>query len=204
MTGTGEQGRPTPYPFGVDETTRKLLGPAGLADLAANLWPHECQTCGQHFAGTRPAVYVRAGDPAIATAGLHHPDCQPARWDNERSSAPPSERARPLNFVLRTFQLPTVTELGGPETWRPFLLVNPGLEQVFLGKQGGQWRVATTSYYTQFGLQASDGLMKVSGSVPDGADDARTVADQQLRDRRLRQMHLNQERRRDQGRGRDR
>lgn len=151
------------YPFVVDDATREALGPAGLADLAANLWPHECQTCGEALAGTRAAVHVRVGD-SVASATLHHPDCQPARWDTAPTT--PAPEAATVNFVSRALQLPTIGERSGAEVWRPFLLVNPGLEQVILVEHEGGWRVATTDYYAQYGLKSGGAMLRIDASVP--------------------------------------
>jgi hypothetical protein len=42
------------YPFIVDTVTASTLGRDGLAVLAANLWPKDCQTCGWDLGGTSP------------------------------------------------------------------------------------------------------------------------------------------------------
>lgn len=151
-------------PFVVDDITTERLGPVGLDELAANLWPHECQTCGNPLAGARPTVYVKAFED-IATATLHHLDCRSAGWDdNPQPSSDPA--AATVNFVARPVLVPTVVERSGAEVWRPFLLVNPGLEQVILAVKDDGWRVATTNYYAQYGLGSGGEIMRVDMSVP--------------------------------------
>lgn len=154
------------YPFVVDDITRANLGSAGLEDLAIHLWPHECQTCGGNLNGTRPAVRVKAW-PDMATADLHHPDCLPARWEDTTttSSASPSTAAT-LNFVSRALLLPIIGERTGAEALRPFLLVNPGLEQVILAEREGYWRVATTDYYARYGLSGGGSMLRIDFTIP--------------------------------------
>ncbi len=153
------------YPFVVDDFTRSALGEAGLGELATNLWPHECQTCGKALASTRPAVRVRAA-AAVATATLHHPHCYPARWDDtDGDTGSPATAAATLNFVSHALLIPTVNERTGAEVFRPMLLVNPGLEQVILAERDGGWRVATTDYYAQYGLHAGGAMLRVDNSV---------------------------------------
>ncbi|WP_441947275.1 hypothetical protein [Nocardia sp. 2TAF39] len=109
-------------------------------------------------------MHVKAAD-AVASATLHHPDCQAARWDdNPINQTGPA--AALLNFVARAVLLPTYVESTGAQVWRPFLLVNPGLEQVILADHGGQWRVATTNYYAQYGLGAGGEILRVDNTVP--------------------------------------
>ncbi|MGH3864678.1 MAG: hypothetical protein ACRDQ4_00840 [Pseudonocardiaceae bacterium] len=67
------------YPFVVDEQTATNLGREGLAELALNLWPKDCQTCGWDLGQMQPTVQVR-DFIAFISANLHHARCQPAEW----------------------------------------------------------------------------------------------------------------------------
>ena len=64
----------------VSELTRQRLGDDGLAELAACLWPVDCQSCGRLLGDDPPAVCVDdlAG---IAIASLHHPRCRLPGWN---------------------------------------------------------------------------------------------------------------------------
>ncbi|GAA5079791.1 hypothetical protein [Nocardia iowensis] len=151
------------YPFVVDDLTSERLGPDGLKDLTVHLWPHECQTCGRPFNGTRAALRVEVG-AYVATADLHHPDCCAPRWDDAPG---PSSTAATVNFVATTVLLPIIGEQSGAEALRPFLLVNPGLEQVILAEFDEGWRVATTNYYAQYGLTGGGSVLRIDHTVPD-------------------------------------
>ncbi|TDD79220.1 hypothetical protein E1293_24015 [Actinomadura darangshiensis] len=68
--------------FRIDPETQKRLGSQVLADLRANLWPVDCQTCGRPLGRWgKPSLEVRAQD-GIATASLHHQRCRPPAWSD--------------------------------------------------------------------------------------------------------------------------
>ncbi|MFC9993099.1 hypothetical protein [Nocardia sp. NPDC127526] len=167
-----------PFPFLVDDITREAFGSAGLRGLATNLWPHECQTCGREFVGARPAVHVEVRESG-GTATLHHADCHPAGWDElATTSGRESSSTATLSTISCALLLPTVGEQTGVESWRPFLLVNPGLEQVAVVKDDGHWRVATVDYYAQFGLNTGGEVLRLGDGIPNAIaslDDRGTI-----------------------------
>ncbi len=110
-------------PFEVDATTVETLGASGLAELAANLWPVDCQTCGRGLAPVRP-VALRQRSRPLAYATLHHPRCRPPEW----SIAPELSSDQHLSWTAQTYLLAMATD--GQRADRPLMLVNPGLEQV--------------------------------------------------------------------------
>jgi hypothetical protein len=149
------------YPYIVDERTASELGREGLAELAANTWPVDCQTCGWDLGRGQPTVHVM-DMLAMASATLHHARCQPARWDEH--TAPPS---RPLvTWAVRSFLLPG--QKAGRRDDRPLALLNPSLEQArFVRDNTNRWIINTVAFYRQMGLQTPFRDFVVDKPVPD-------------------------------------
>ncbi len=59
----------------ISPDTRANLGPAGVAELTASLWPVDCQTCGRPLGAQPPALAVD-DVTAFAWASLHHQRCR--------------------------------------------------------------------------------------------------------------------------------
>lgn len=137
-----------------------MLGPAGLAELEANLWPVDCQTCGGTLGPTRPAVYViDLIDQAYAS--LHHPRCRRPEW----STSPQISFASHLSWTSQTFLLPGMA--GTRRDDRPLLVVNPGLEQVPLHRNAdGKWRVGTVEFFRRLGLRTPGRDLFMDRSIP--------------------------------------
>lgn len=136
---------PDAFPFEVDQRTAQELGSDGLAELAANLWPKDCQTCGWELAGSRPTVRI---DDMItgAVASLHHPHCRPPQWSEQ-----PQLIKQPLtSYTVLAFRIPHPAR--GLDDSRPFFLVNPNLEAVSLRQTDSGWKVSTLQLYTRRGL----------------------------------------------------
>ncbi|MBM7790048.1 hypothetical protein [Tenggerimyces flavus] len=148
---------PDDYPFEVDQRTARELGASGLEELAANLWPRDCQTCGWEQGSERPTVQVMDFSPAgFAAASLHHQRCQPAEW-----TASLRLTNAPLVSYFTVCSLLPGTRQHGQRDDRPVLLVNPTVEHVMLRRQSNKWMVDSTSY-VKFGLKVpSDGYMSV-------------------------------------------
>lgn len=128
--------------------TRKRLGRA-LGEVCAWLWPQDCQTCGQVLE-RQPALCVD-DTGAFAAASLHHPRCRAATW-NESAHVGVSEAAG-LSWTSRAWtDLPLIHGDKGPDP-RPFLLVNPGLEMVFLYRSDDGWRPEIPKPFPAAGLQ---------------------------------------------------
>jgi hypothetical protein len=183
MAGTGKRARNARkrrarsaarphYPFMVDQATLELLGPEALNELAENLHPVDCQTCGWPLGTTTPSLLV-ADLAFMASATLHHPRCQPA--------------GRNSNFFLGG---------GGQDlvSWRsaafavgagptrdltravPLLLVNPHLEYAMLRSDDSGWRVSNADPYRAIGMKpAADFTMDSAISTATASIDGTTV-----------------------------
>jgi hypothetical protein len=149
------------FPFAVDGTTIEKLGEKGLAEVAANLWPVDCQSCGRPLGAGRPALYV--GELVRhASATLHHRSCLQPEW----STTPSWTSEQFLSWTAQTFLLPG--ESGGQRTDRPLMVVNPSLEQVGLdADDDGNWHVSTVGFYRRLGLRPPGREFIVDRPVPD-------------------------------------
>jgi hypothetical protein len=128
--------------------TRKRLGPA-LGEVCGWLWPKDCQTCGQPLKG-QPALCVDDYD-TFAAASLHHPGCRPAAW-NESADLSVSGSAN-VSWASRAWtDFPLIGDEAGLDP-RPFLLVNPSLEMVFLRHSDDGWQPEIAESYPASGLQ---------------------------------------------------
>lgn len=143
-------------------TQRAALGRATLAELRRHLWPGDCQTCGQTFGETRPALVV--DDMGVtARASLHHQHCQAPIW-NDSGIVVHDTSAATLTYVSGAFLAPLhLDEHGNGQYARrdvPAMLVNPGLEAVNLRRAGRRrwpqgrrrWQVGSLDEYTAVGL----------------------------------------------------
>jgi hypothetical protein len=77
---------------------------------------------------------------SFASASLHYEKCRPSRWNDDAvvPMSPDSTLSHRTMCILLPLMIGDATE---PEL-KPFLLVNPGLEQVFLDRGPlGQWKV---------------------------------------------------------------
>jgi hypothetical protein len=128
--------------------TKKRLGPA-LGEVCGWLWPQDCQTCGRALAGQRPALCVD-DHMAFAVATLHHQRCRKPVWnDSGQMTASP---AAYVSWTSRAWAgLPLIH--GGEKDPRPFVLVNPGLEMVFLGRPADGWQPQLPDSFAAAGLQ---------------------------------------------------
>jgi hypothetical protein len=132
-----------------DEAIRAKLGMDGLAEVQANLWLGDCQSCGQPLGADPPALCV--DDMMLyAAASLHHVSCQAPRW---RSEGRP-RLARRATAVSRLLLLSAV---GGMSAV-PVMLVNPSLEAVLVAVVDRRWRVNTVGAYGRVGLGSVAGV----------------------------------------------
>ncbi len=126
-----------------DAVTKGSLGPAVIAELKAQLWPVDCQSCGRPLGRwTAAALEVEAQD-AVAAAALHHPRCRRPAWQDH----PPGTSARRplLSWRAGCALLPP----GGVPTF----VVNPSYECALLRRaRDGGWRVATLDPFVSLGL----------------------------------------------------
>jgi hypothetical protein len=137
----------------VARTVRKKLGRDGLREVLANLWPGDCQTCGQSLDTGETALVV---DDMIVTAdaSLHHPGCRDTGWNDTGIITGSGD---PLITHITQLLMLGMRLPSGAVEHRPALLVNPGLEQLRLRPTKKGWRVAAAEFYTQhFGMLPAD------------------------------------------------
>lgn len=144
------------------------LGPSGLAELAAHLWPANCQTCGRPLGHRPPALVVGdVVDDAVgsAIASLHHPLCRRPSWNADPEDGTTDETL--VSHAVRTLLVPLQGAGGDPSAQRPALLVNPGLEQVQLRRgENDRWRVSTVGFYRRYGLRLPRAGFTLGRPVP--------------------------------------
>ena len=152
------------YPFIVDGRTARELGEAGLADLAVNLWPKDCQSCGWDLGTDRPTLVVD-DFLAFSSAGLHHQRCQPAGWRDPHTLSD----AALTSYDVQGFLVPAnvSTTKGDGQALFPVFLLNPSLEQVMLERTGHGWRVGTVTTWRRLGLRDAHKGVHVERPVPD-------------------------------------
>lgn len=127
----------------VSPQTQDHLGDEGLAEAIRHLWPADCQSCGKPLGSEDPALVV--DDLGVfATASLHHQRCRAPQWNQGQitNTGQPT-----LTFHVGGLMLPIADDP------RPMLVVNPGLESVFLHRPDGQgWKVQHEKCFSQAGL----------------------------------------------------
>ncbi|KOG07673.1 hypothetical protein [Streptomyces viridochromogenes] len=127
-----------------DSTTRARLGPELLAELRANLWAVDCQTCGRGFGRwERPALTVQA-TADTADASLHHRGCRSPQW----LESPTSDRRVFTDFPHATWRAKLVLLTGSTLVF----LVNPSYEVAQLRRDSGRWRLATLDRFAAYGM----------------------------------------------------
>ncbi|MFI1241442.1 hypothetical protein [Nocardia salmonicida] len=154
------------FPFRANKEIKDRFGVDALRQIAANLWPRDCQTCGRPFGDEVPALVVN--DIAVlVAASLHHTRCQAPGWNEGLVGITTQFH---LSHNTQTALIPT--EVDGRPDPMPAALLNPSLEQVILRKEP-QWSVATVSQFRdQCGLTGIDGRQPVPDAFaqfqPDG------------------------------------
>src|SRR5208282_1540727 len=130
----------------ISPDTRANLGPGGVAELTASLWPVDCQTCGRPLGSQPPALAVD-DVTAFAWASLHHKQCRVPGWNSgpviTQTAAGVSHRSRLV--MMPTQKSPRAAE---PDGAMPMMVVNPGMESVTLRRDRGRWRPQFHSVFT--------------------------------------------------------
>ncbi len=130
-----------------DQRTRDILGDEGIAEVTANLWAKDCQSCGRPLGSEPPALCIDDAS-TYATASLHHPRCRSASWNDD--SLIYVVGGANLSWTTLSFMLPAMT--GRKADSRPVMLLNPGLEMIFLEPGQGTWRPGYASWFTASGM----------------------------------------------------
>ncbi|WP_432082091.1 hypothetical protein [Streptomyces sp. WAC 04229] len=128
-----------------DSITEERLGPRVLAELRANLWAVDCQTCGRRLGRwERPALTVQAaGD--TADASLHHRGCRPPRWLECRTG----DRTGFTDFPHVTWRASLILLPTGDT---PVFLVNPAYELAMLRREKERWHLDTLDRFAAYGM----------------------------------------------------
>ena len=131
----------------IDERTRSRLGEDAMEEVLASLWPGDCQTCGQSLGSTPPVLLV--DDLGILTkASLHHSACRAPAWNDSLVITTSSTEL----LTWRTVVLLLPFDIRGGEIRVAGLLVNPGLEEVWLGRDGDGWHPRLAPGFAAAGL----------------------------------------------------
>jgi hypothetical protein len=144
-----------------DQKTRDILGEDGIAEVTSNLWARDCQTCGQPLGSQPPALCI---DDArqYATASLHHQRCRLACWND--GSVIYATGGAHLSWTSLSFMVPSRT--GRRADPRPAVLVNPGLEMIFLEPLRGTWRPGYAAQFTSLGMVPPGPKLRVHRPLP--------------------------------------
>lgn len=158
------------YPLEVDARTRQELGQQGLAVLADNLWPKDCQSCGWAIGTECPTVLCQDLG-AFAHITLHHRRCQPARWSDDMMMH--TTGAELVSYDVLSFMLPghAVTADGTPagQDDRPVFFVNPNLESLMLTQTAAGWTNRQLDNLHHAGLHPPGPTMLLGKPVPKAA-----------------------------------
>lgn len=150
-------------PFVTNSQAARELGRDGLRDLAAHLWPKDCQTCGWEL-GTEPPALVVQDFMVFMAAGLHHQRCRAPSW---RDNTTLTSQAL-LSYDVTAFEVPFRRGEKDPTVdLRPFFLVNPSLEQVMISETADGWRVNTVEMWQRAGLHTPGPGFVIDKPVPD-------------------------------------
>lgn len=138
----------------VDERTRSELAGDALEEVIASLWPGDCQTCGQSLGTDRPSLVVDDLH-AFNRATLHHGACRAPQWNDTFTIKVTSS---PL-LTWRSAGLVLPFEADGKVVHAAGMLVNPGLEEVWLKRDTRGWHPYLEKSFASAGLtHASQGI----------------------------------------------
>ena len=133
-----------------------VLGRDGIVAIAAQLWPVDCQGCGQSLAGTTPALHVET--IANVAVSLYHPDCESALAASGLYAIIPSPTWRSAAFLL---------QMHDQEPDWPIVVLNPSLERVVIERIAPeQWRVVPDGCARGVGLMATGQQLMIRNDRP--------------------------------------
>jgi hypothetical protein len=140
-----------------DRKTRDKLGEDGLAEVRAQLYAVDCQTCGRPLGTGAPALVVNATDE-WAMAGLHHRGCRAAEWND--GTVIGGSAGDTITWSAGSVLFPVPTASGG-RTRCAMLIVNPSLEVLWLYPGAAGWRPGYHAFFSAAGLAPSSGPVLV-------------------------------------------
>jgi hypothetical protein len=136
-----------------DRKTRDKLGEDGLAEVRAQLYAVDCQTCGRPLGTGAPALVVDDMNE-WAVAALHHRECRAAEWND--GTAIRASAGATISWCAESALFPVPTASGGRATCA-MLIVNPSLEVLYLYPRAGGWRPGYHAAFSGAGLAPSSG-----------------------------------------------
>ncbi|SRR6266568_1186088 len=149
----------------ISPDTRANLGPAGVAELTASLWPVDCQTCGQPLGAQPPALAVD-DVTAFAWASLHHKRCRAPGWN---SGPVITQTGAGVSHRSRLVMMPVQGRGTKPGEALPMMVVNPGMESVTLRRDRGRWRPGFHSVFAAAGMVPPGRNLRIRRPVPGAA-----------------------------------
>ena len=130
-----------------DRRTRARLGGDALSELLDALWPGDCQSCGTSLDSAKPALAI--DDLHVLTrATVHHRACRTPQWNDSLTLQTPSS-------ALLTWRTVVLLLPFQPRRRRirvAGLLVNPGLEEVWLTEDASGWHPCMEPAFAAAGL----------------------------------------------------
>lgn len=142
-----------------DRKTHDKLGEDGLAEVRAQLYAVDCQTCGRPLGTGAPALVVDEMNE-WAVAALHHRGCRAAEWNN--GAAIRSSAGATVSWCAESALFPVPTTSGGRARCA-MLIVNPSLEVLYLYPRPGGWRPGYHAAFNDAGLAPSSGALVLTG-----------------------------------------
>jgi hypothetical protein len=139
----------------VDLRTRAKLGGNALGEVLAALWPGDCQSCGASLGFANPALAVDDLPGVLTRATLHHRTCRTPQW-NDSWTVQTSSSAL---LTWRTVVLLLPFQAGRRVIRAAGLLVNPGLEEIWLSEDVSGWHPHLEPSFAAAGLtRPADGI----------------------------------------------
>jgi len=148
----------------VDDITQGKLDPVVLDELAASLWPQDCQTCEWSLGDGQCALVVDVM-AYMAHASIHHPKCSEPNWND---SGYHKVTSGPLISWVAVGTIIPAAVNGDQISYIPGVIVNPSLEMVNLGLgKDGRWELSTLTRVRESGFEPPMEGMKIGTPVRD-------------------------------------
>src|ERR1022692_1404819 len=145
----------------IDDRTHAELGRQAVREVLGSLWPGDCQSCGQSLGSEPPALLV--DDLQVVTrASLHHPSCRAPAWNDTGKV----HTAGGVLLTWRTVPLVLPFDTGSGELRIAGLLVNPGLEEVWLKRDGDAWHPCLEEVFPDVRLTPAEAGFRMGWPVP--------------------------------------
>lgn len=128
------------------------LGKNGVSEVAASLWPVDCQTCGQSL-GSRPPSLCVDDLVGFVMATLHHGRCRASEWNHQEAVRTPAADVVTHRTRLVMPPLSDLGVVGSGLGVIPVMLVNPSMENVILVlDDGGTWHPQLHAVWVGMGM----------------------------------------------------